>query len=116
MKHDWCSDSFLYALDFDSIASVQAPQIAFDSLRMVAAMVKAGEGKAAVDEVRAALEGRDITFGLAPPEGLTLMDIDYGLAFTVECPPTMSRRAEEYRLDAFTRLSFADSLLQRCRE
>jgi tRNA pseudouridine38-40 synthase len=83
--------------------------------RMVASMVKAGEGKASVSEVRSALEGRDITFGLAPAEGLTLMDIEYAFDFAVECPPTMSRRAERYRLDAFSRLAFADSLLQRCR-
>jgi tRNA pseudouridine38-40 synthase len=83
--------------------------------RMVASMVKAGEGKASLSEVISALEGKDITFGLAPAEGLTLMDIDYGFQFSVECPPTMSRRADEYRLDAFSRLEFADSLLGRCR-
>jgi tRNA pseudouridine38-40 synthase len=83
--------------------------------RMVSAMVKVGEGRTTVEEVRSALEGKDVTFGLAPAEGLTLMDIDYGFQFSVECPPTMSRRAEEYRLDAFTRLDFADELLRRCR-
>jgi tRNA pseudouridine38-40 synthase len=82
--------------------------------RLVASMVKAGEGKATLSEVVSALEGKDITFGLAPAEGLTLMDIDYGFQFSVECPPTMSRRAEEYRLDAFSRLEFADALLKRC--
>jgi tRNA pseudouridine38-40 synthase len=84
--------------------------------RMVAAMVKAGEGKASLAEINKALEGEDITFGLAPSEGLTLMDIEYGFPFAVECPPTMSRRAEEYRLDAFTRLTFADTLLERCQK
>jgi tRNA pseudouridine38-40 synthase len=84
--------------------------------RMVASMVKVGGSKATLGEVCSALEGRDITFGLAPPEGLTLMDIEYPFDFTIECPPTMSRRAEEYRLDAFSRLTFADSLLLRCRE
>ncbi|MGE5379298.1 MAG: tRNA pseudouridine synthase A [Candidatus Saccharibacteria bacterium] len=82
--------------------------------RTVAAMVKVGEEKATIEQVRRALEGADMSFGLAAPEGLTLMDIEYGFPFTIECPPTMSRRAEEYRLDAFTRLSFADSLLERC--
>ncbi len=82
--------------------------------RMVASMSKVGEGKATVAEVRAALEGKDVSFGLAPPEGLTLMDIEYGFPFTCEYPPTMARRAEEYRLDAYSRLLFADALLQRC--
>lgn len=84
--------------------------------RTVAAMTRVGEGKAAVGEVRSALEGEDITFGLAPAEGLTLMDIDYGFEFSIEHPPTMSRRARDYRLDAFSRLQFADALLERCRE
>jgi tRNA pseudouridine38-40 synthase len=82
--------------------------------RMIAAAVRAGEGKASLEEVTRALEGEDITFGHASPEGLTLMDIEYEFPFDVECPPTMSRRAEEYRLDAFARLSFAESLLERC--
>jgi len=83
--------------------------------RMVASMVKVGEGKVTAADVAAALEGRDVSFGLAPAEGLTLMDIDYGFRFSIECPSTMSRRAEDYRLDAFTRLEFADALLDRCR-
>ncbi len=84
--------------------------------RMVASMSKVGEGKATIDEVTAALEGKDVSFGLAPPEGLTLMDIEYGFQFACEYPPTMARRVEEYRLDAFSRLSFADALLDRCRK
>jgi tRNA pseudouridine38-40 synthase len=84
--------------------------------RLIASMAKVGQGKATVDEVLAVLEGKDLSFGLAPPEGLTLMDIEYGFPFACECPPTMARRAEEYRLDAFSRLSFADALLERCRK
>jgi tRNA pseudouridine38-40 synthase len=83
--------------------------------RMVAAMVKVGEGKASLEDIRSSLDGRDLTFGLAPPEGLTLMDIEYGFDFDIGCPPTMSRRVHAYRLDAFTRLSFAYSLVERCR-
>jgi tRNA pseudouridine38-40 synthase len=82
--------------------------------RMVAAMARVGEGKASVDEVRAALDGKDVSFGLAPAEGLTLMDIGYGFEFSAECPGTMLRRAEAYRRDAFNRLAFADELLSRC--
>ncbi len=82
--------------------------------RMVAAMIKAGEGRASVEEVRSALDGRDVSFGLAPAENLTLMDVEYPFPFAVECPPTMRRRAEAYRLDAFGRLGFADELFMRC--
>jgi tRNA pseudouridine38-40 synthase len=84
--------------------------------RLVASMSRVGEGKVPTAEVVEALEGRDISFGLAPPEGLTLMDIEYGFPFACECPPTMARRAEGYRLDAYSRLLFADALLERCRK
>ena len=83
--------------------------------RMVAAMARAGQGRTTVEEVKMALDGKDMSFGLAPPEGLTLMDIDYGMSFEIDCPPTMKRRAEEYRRDAFARLTLADLLLDRCR-
>jgi tRNA pseudouridine38-40 synthase len=83
--------------------------------RTVAAMAAVGGGRATVEEVRSALEGEDLTFGLAPAEGLTLMDVDYGFEFSVERPPTLCRRAEAYRLDAFTRLDLIDGLLRRCR-
>lgn len=83
--------------------------------RMVAAMVEVGNQRVTVDEVRSALEGRDVSFGLAPAEGLTLMDVAYDVNFLIECPPTMSRRLDEYRLDAYVRLGFADALLERCR-
>jgi tRNA pseudouridine38-40 synthase len=83
--------------------------------RTVAAMVKVGEGRASVEDVRSALHGRDVTFGLAPPEGLTLMDVEYGFEFDIQYPPTLSRRVRDYRLDAFARRSFADNLLELCR-
>ncbi len=83
--------------------------------RMVAAMVQVGEGRATVDDVRSALEGKDISFGLAPPEGLTLMDIDHGVRFDIDCPPTMCRRVKAYHWDAVVRSSFADMLFDRCR-
>jgi len=87
--------------------------------RIVASMIKVGEGKATLEDVREALEGdgrRDISFGLAAPEGLTLMDIDYGFCFDVQCPQTMRRRAEESRREALARLLFADALLDRCHQ
>jgi tRNA pseudouridine38-40 synthase len=82
--------------------------------RMVAAMDAVARGKAPPEDVKAALDGKDLSFGLAPAEGLTLMDIEYGFEMVPECPPTMLRRAERYRQDAFSRPAFIDSLLSRC--
>ena len=87
--------------------------------RIVASMIKVGEGKASLEDVSVALDGsgaRGISFGLAVPEGLTLMDIDYGFCFDIECPSTMRRRAEACHRDALARLLFADALLDRCQE
>jgi tRNA pseudouridine38-40 synthase len=47
--------------------------------RMVAAMLAVGKGEATLDEVSSALEGMDTSFGLAPAEGLILMEVDHGL-------------------------------------
>lgn len=82
--------------------------------RMVAAMDAVARGKASPDEVRCALDGKDASFGLAPAEGLTLMDIEYGFDITIECTPTMLRRTVSYRRDAFSRLAFIDALISRC--
>ncbi len=84
--------------------------------RLVAAMSEVGKGRVEVGEVQAALAGKDVSFGLAPAEYLTLMDIDYGFEFQEECPATMARRVSAYRRDAFCRLAFADMLQAGCGE
>ncbi len=86
--------------------------------RIVASMAMVGEGKASLADVREALDGsarRDASFGLAPPQGLTLMDIRYGFDFQIECPPTLLGRVKDRRREALSRLLFVDSLLDRCR-
>jgi len=79
--------------------------------RMVAAIASTARGEADVAEVAAALGGEDVCFGLAPPEGLTLMDVEHDLEYRTEFTPTMLRRAEAFRLDAFRRASFIDGLM-----
>jgi len=68
--------------------------------RMVAAVAEVGKGRATLEEVSRALDGEDIPFGLAPPEPLTLMDVDYGIEFEVQRPPTLRRKVSAYQLDA----------------
>lgn len=81
--------------------------------RTVAAMSEVGKGRASLEEVRAALNGEDTSFGLAPAEQLTLMDIEYAFDFVMETPPTLSRKVAAYQLDARSRLALVDGLVTR---
>ncbi|MDD1743238.1 MAG: tRNA pseudouridine(38-40) synthase TruA [Methanomassiliicoccales archaeon] len=78
--------------------------------RMVAAMDAVGKGKATVDDVRGALEGKRCQFGLAKPERLCLMDVTYPFEFELSCPATLRRRLEERRRSNFIELAFYDHL------
>ncbi len=78
--------------------------------RMVSAMSEVGKGRADMDEINGSFNGEDGSFGLAPAEGLTLMDVDYGFDFNICVPNTLLRKAREYRRDAFYRLAFIEGL------
>jgi tRNA pseudouridine38-40 synthase len=82
--------------------------------RVVAALSSVSEGSSTIDEVREALQGRDVSFGLAPAEGLVLMHIDYGIDFVEMCPPTLERKARRKRSEKMIELLFYDSLSSRC--
>jgi tRNA pseudouridine38-40 synthase len=82
--------------------------------RMVAAMISVADGSSSVADVRAALEGQNISFGLAPAEGLVLMQIDYGIEFAEECPVTLERKTGAKRSEKMVELIFYDSLFSRC--
>jgi tRNA pseudouridine38-40 synthase len=83
--------------------------------RMVAAMISVADGSSTVGDLREALEGRELSFGLAPPEGLVLMNIDYGIDFVEECPVTLERKAKAKRAEKMVELIFYDSLSSRCK-
>lgn len=83
--------------------------------RMVAAMEEVGKKKAALDEVKASLMNKEPrTFGLAPPERLTLMDVEYEFDFTHQCPPTLMEKVVEAEERSFFRLLFHRELLDLC--
>lgn len=82
--------------------------------RMVAAMVSVSDGSSTMQDLIDALEGRDISFGLASAERLVLMQIDYGVDFIGECPPTLERKARSKRSEKMVELIFYDSLSARC--
>ncbi|MDR0309338.1 MAG: tRNA pseudouridine(38-40) synthase TruA [Candidatus Methanoplasma sp.] len=64
--------------------------------RIVAAISAVGSGNSSVSEVRDALGGKDVTFGLARPDALTLMDVCYdGLEFAAPSAGAFGGRVDE---------------------
>jgi len=64
--------------------------------RIVAAIASVGRGDSSISDVKDALDGKDITFGIARPDALTLMDVSYGgLEFTAPPAGAFEKRAEE---------------------
>jgi len=64
--------------------------------RMAAAIMSVGRGDSSVSDVKDALEGKEITFGLARPDALTLLDVRYdGIEFAVPSADMFDRRVEE---------------------
>ena len=85
--------------------------------RIVAAMELHAAGQIRLDAIADALGGRKTDFGIAPPEPLFLMDIDYGLNFDLQ---TDSLKEELERVEEFghlhdVRREFFSGLAQRLR-
>lgn len=80
--------------------------------RLMAALIKVGRGRATLDDVRRALDGEDILFGLARPDRLTLLDVEYDdLHFRYFHGVPLRRHLEEERLQALLSLEFHSRLL-----
>jgi tRNA pseudouridine38-40 synthase len=80
--------------------------------RCVAAMAMVGKHDATLAQVRSALEGEDRSFGLAPPEGLVLMDVKYDVDLISQMTEPLRRRAEEARRRYLLMLFFHEALLE----
>jgi len=82
--------------------------------RIVAALSSVSSKGSTIEQIREALEGREVSFGLASSEGLVLMQIDYGIDFVEVCPPTLERKTRQKRTEKMIELLFYDSLSARC--
>jgi len=78
--------------------------------RIVAAISAVGHGHSSLDDVEKALNGKPVSFGLARPDALTLIDIIYdGIEFTA--PQNMfNGRAEEELFKLSLKRNFFNSL------
>jgi tRNA pseudouridine38-40 synthase len=83
--------------------------------RMVAAISEVGAGNAPLEEVRLALSGKETGFGLAPPEPLCLMDIEYPFEFEVAHPPTLDRKLKKAQRRNFFEMAFLSDLEDRAK-
>lgn len=64
--------------------------------RITSAIASVGMGDCELSDVKDALEGKDVTFGLARPDGLTLTDVHYNnVEFTVPSADMFDNRIEE---------------------
>jgi tRNA pseudouridine38-40 synthase len=77
--------------------------------RIVAAIASVGRGDSALSDVKDALDGKDITFGLARADGLTLLDVCYRELEFAAPPADMfdKRIAEEMFKDRLRGMFFA---------
>lgn len=79
--------------------------------RIMAAVIEVGKGMTDCEDIKRKLAGEDGTFGLAKPDGLTLMDVTYDdVVFErpAECPYSRNLRRDLY-LDS-VRTAFHRSL------
>jgi tRNA pseudouridine38-40 synthase len=64
--------------------------------RIVAAVISVGRGDSMISDVKDALDGKDITFGIARPEALTLVDVYYkNIDFFVPSADMFDKKIEE---------------------
>ncbi|MDR1954822.1 MAG: tRNA pseudouridine(38-40) synthase TruA [Candidatus Methanoplasma sp.] len=77
--------------------------------RIVAAIASVGRGDSSVSDVKDALEGKDISFGLARPDALTLLDVFYQEVEFVSPSEDMfdKRVGEEIFRDSLRNMFFA---------
>ncbi|MCL2712004.1 MAG: tRNA pseudouridine(38-40) synthase TruA [Methanomassiliicoccaceae archaeon] len=79
--------------------------------RIVAAISSVGHGNASLDDVKKALNGSRISFGIARSDALTLVDVIYDhIEFTAAGQETLEQRKKEELFSLSLRKNFFDSL------
>lgn len=80
--------------------------------RIVSAMDQVGQGRASLNDLQEALQGHGRSLGLAAPEGLFLMDVEYDLDWTFGPTGPMREKVIEERDLTWTRYRFNTDLLE----
>lgn len=75
--------------------------------RTAAAIMSVASGRSGLDDVRRALDGEEMNFGIARADALTLTDVSYpGIVFTPCGSSVLSEKADEGALASELRLDF----------
>ena len=79
--------------------------------RISSAVYRVSLGRASLDSVKDAIDGKDLSFGMCRPDALTLLDVNYDwLAFEDARGKEYLKRSEELVFSGLVRQSFLDSL------
>jgi len=79
--------------------------------RITSALISVGRGDSSLSDVKDALDGKEITFGLARPDALTLLDIHYsGIEFITPSADMFDKRVGEEMFRDGLRSMFFTSL------
>jgi len=79
--------------------------------KIVAAVASVGRGDSSAEDVQRALDGEDLSFGLARPDALTLTEVSYDdVVFEVPCDNILSKRVREELFLGDIRRDFFKSL------
>ena len=79
--------------------------------RISSAVERVGKGKATIGDVKEALDGKDVSFGVGRADALTLMDVQYDwLDFALADPRGIEGRKRGHVMEERLRLGFYTSL------
>ncbi|MBO4569546.1 MAG: tRNA pseudouridine(38-40) synthase TruA [Candidatus Methanomethylophilaceae archaeon] len=98
-----------------AILEFQARYYLWNMIRRISSSVdRVGKGKASMDDVKAALEGQEFSFGVGRADALTLVDVQYDFLRFLEADPRgIEGRRCEHIMEERLRLGFYESLRRR---
>ena len=99
-------------VDDTVILEFEAKYFLWNMIRRISAAIdRVSRGKSELDQVRRALDGEDITFGVARPDALTLVDVMYDwLSFEPCTAPIIGSRRDDHIFGCDLRRDFYRSL------
>lgn len=107
-------DSLDVTIEGDSlILTYRARYFLWNMVRRTAAAISSvASGHSSIDDVRSALDGQEINFGMARADALTLTDVTYdGLAFTPASNTVLGDKVEDGLFSSSLRAGFYRSIL-----
>ena len=106
-------DSIDVSTEGDTIVlTYRARYFLWNMVRRTAAAIRSvASGHSTLDDVRSALDGNDINFGIARADALTLTSVDYeGLTFTTSHSHVLSEKVDECAFSSDLRRGFYTAL------